>query len=126
MFNLPDYRGRFLRGVEDPDGVGGVPAPVPARDPDAAGRSGMAAGGSSAGAVGSVQEDELKRHDHNISGDVHSALPAGNEFIGIAAPAGNRPDGGQTYPDKYQNSISSVGGSETRPKNACVNFLIKL
>ena len=46
-FNLPDYRGRFLRGQDA--GAG--------RDPDAASREAASAGGNAGDLVGSVQED---------------------------------------------------------------------
>ena len=45
MFNLPDYRGRFLRGVDQGQG----------RDPDSAGRTAMNTGGNTGDNVGSVQ-----------------------------------------------------------------------
>jgi microcystin-dependent protein len=69
-FNVPDYRGRFLRGADDADGSGGTdPA---GRDPEAGTRVAMAAGGLPGGAVGSIQDDQLKSHTHalKLGGDV--------------------------------------------------------
>src|SRR5690606_10610092 len=54
-FNLPDYRGRFLRGL---DGTAG-------NDPDKASRTAMNSGGNTGNAVGSVQADEFKNHTHS-------------------------------------------------------------
>jgi microcystin-dependent protein len=66
-FNVPDYRGRFLRGV---DGVAG-------RDPDAASRTTMATGGNSGNNVGSVQSGAYASHTHiqdahNHTQDAHT------------------------------------------------------
>lgn len=103
-FNLPDLRGRFLRGV---DGGASV-------DPDAAGRTAMATGGNTGDAVGSVQDDQIKSHIHPITQFVISALNGAYFMSGNDAT----PQGGT------QNSVAA-GGSETRPKNAGVNFIIK-
>lgn len=53
-FNLPDYRGRFLRAV---DGAAG-------NDPDRATRSPMATGANSGNSVGSVQDSAFRDHTH--------------------------------------------------------------
>ena len=58
-FNVPDYRGRFLRGVDHECG----------RDPDCSSRSAMTEGGKAGARVGSVQEDELRKHEHLIQGN---------------------------------------------------------
>ncbi|MBP7950028.1 MAG: tail fiber protein [Verrucomicrobiales bacterium] len=71
-FNLPDYRGRFLRGVDDPDGTGGLEAA--GRDPDAAGRIAMATGGNVAGNVGSVQGDAFHNPRVSCASPMGSAL----------------------------------------------------
>jgi hypothetical protein len=102
-FNLPDYRGRFLRGV---DGVAG-------RDPDAASRSVMSTGGNSGNNVGSIQSDLIKNHKHPFKAAI------GNDPAGGNAGTGGPIDGNLTT----DNNID--GGSETRPINAYVNYIIK-
>ena len=120
-FNLPDYRGRFLRGVDDPDGAGGQPAA--GRDPDAAARTAMASGGNVAGAVGSVQGDEFKSHGHQLSRPLTQA--AGGQIFGGPGPTGARAPDQVNNPSVPEILAEAVGGSETRPKNAYVNYLIK-
>lgn len=100
-FHLPDLRGRFLRGL---DGGAG-------RSPDVLSRLSMNTGGNTGNKVGTVQEDEFKAHRHGIS---VSDNPGGSGRVEVA---GGSPQ--STY------SSGSAGGSETRPKNAAVNFIIK-
>lgn len=103
-FNLPDYRGRFLRGVDDPTNQD--PA---GRDPDASRREGDngARGGKD---VGSVQGDELKRHSHHFKGEA-------------GWPQTGR-DTACYRSDQGTITTSEVGGRETRPKNSYINFII--
>jgi microcystin-dependent protein len=104
-FNIPDYRGRFLRGV---DGLAG-------NDPDSATRTAMNTGGNTGNNVGSVQLDELKGHSH-----------AELYRVGLVQAGGST---AAHYMDAQSSTgvqTSVVGGSETRPKNAYTNFLIKL
>jgi microcystin-dependent protein len=105
-FNLPDLRGRFLRGRD-----GGA-----LRDPDSGTRTAMNTGGNTADNVGSVQVDAFKSHTHSI------AKANGNTCTGC----GNI----YTYLDSAQvvdnsNIIQSAGGNETRPVNAYVNWIVK-
>ncbi len=79
-FNVPDYRGRFLRGV---DGAAG-------RDPNSGGRSAMNAGGNSGNAVGSVQGGATTRPTANFTtvssgSHSHGMLSAGshNHSVGF-------------------------------------------
>ena len=112
-FNLPDYRGRFLRGV---DGEAG-------RDPQAAERAAPGANntGNSGNAVGSIQNDQFKRHDHaNGNGRYLSRVDGGNT---VHAPTDN--SAGELN-IRYGDPIAAKGGVETRPKNAYVIYLIKL
>ena len=105
-FHLPDYRGRFLRGVD-----GGT-----ARDPNAATRTAMAPGGNSGASVGTVQGSAVGQHEHNlfIRG---TASSTGSGLMAATASIAS------------SQSTSSTGsgiGSETRPINAAVNYIIKL
>jgi microcystin-dependent protein len=110
-FNLPDYRGRFLRGV---DGTAG-------RDLDAASRSTASPGGNSGDMVGSVQGDQLTSHGHSVSLGYNSV--AGNQYPFIAAIwSGELSHVVEPPSDNY---VGFAGGSETRPKNVNVNYIIK-
>ncbi|MCB9190636.1 MAG: tail fiber protein [Flavobacteriales bacterium] len=102
-FNVPDFRGRFLRGV---DGNAGL-------DPDKAQRTEMNLGGNSGNLVGSVQGDEFKSHTHSKT----LSLTGGGNAIGWQAEG---IDIGATI------ATNPSGGSETRPTNAYVNYIIKL
>jgi phage-related tail fiber protein len=55
-FQLPDYRGRFLRGVDDGQ----------KRDPDALARTAAAPGGNAGDAVGSIEGDANAPHVHPV------------------------------------------------------------
>lgn len=61
-FHLPDYRGRFLRGV---DGAAG-------NDPDSAIRTAMHPGGNSGNSVGSVQDHAHESHNHAQNSHNHT------------------------------------------------------
>ncbi|MGD1699486.1 phage tail protein [Dapis sp. BLCC M229] len=96
-YNLPDLRGRFLRGVDH--GVG--------RDPDAATRTASASGGITGDNVGSLQEDEFKEHTHKTQ-----EIIRGPGFSG-------------DYWSFNPSQTGPAGGKETRPKNIYVNWIIK-
>ncbi len=57
-FNLPDLQGRFLRGVDN--GAG--------NDPDSGGRTASKPGGHTGDNAGSLQPDNLAKHQHNAQG----------------------------------------------------------
>lgn len=61
-FNLPDFRGRFLRGV---DGGAG-------RDPDRASRTVSNTGGSTGDNVGSIQGNAFQTHTHTQNTHTHT------------------------------------------------------
>jgi len=105
-FNLPDLRGRFLRGV---DGAAG-------NDPDATTRTALNLGGNTGNNVGSYQSDELKAHNHDSFGFDY-AWRTGGALPGYSS--------GWNTPNNT-NLTSNSGGSETRPKNAYVIYIIKL
>lgn len=108
-FNLPDLRGQFLRGVS-----GAMPT-----DPEKGSRGPAATGGNAGNNVGSIQTDEFKSHSHVLSGT--------NWMRGSVAGSGVFNDG-QSQAKLYTNDppTSAAGGTETRPKNVYVNYIIKL
>lgn len=113
-FQLPDYRGRFLRGVDR--GAG--------RDPDAASRRppGDNNTGNPGDQVGSVQGDGVGQHEHTIG-----PLALGWSNIGNGSAHRIVTDDGPSWSgyDKTQRTQSG-GGKESRPINAYVNYIIKL
>jgi microcystin-dependent protein len=104
-FNLPDLRGRFLRGVDQGQG----------RDPDAAARTASANGGNVGDMVGSLEADEFKSH-------VHTLLHPPDYDVAVS---GSGLYNGGSYGSSLPSMTEAAGGSETRPVNAGVLFLIK-
>ena len=127
-FNLPDYRGRFLRGVDS----------ATARDPNAATRTAMATGGNAGDNVGSVQTSDFGSHDHTGATGVNSANHTHDMHLFQSSPGPSSNVIGDTSSIFSGDSITStgesvnhvhaipaVGGSETRPINAYVSYIIK-
>lgn len=104
---LPDLRGAFLRGVDINRGL----------DPDYASRTG---GGTSV-KVGSSQADEFEAHTHTFT-DNYYPLDSHNA-AGTGGDPAVRPVTSTLY--GAADTTSSEGGSETRPVNYAVIYLIK-
>ncbi len=108
-FNLPDYRGRFLRGVDN--GAG--------NDPDSGQRTAMKPGGNTAGSIGSVQIDSTKLPNAPFIVSAWNQGTAGDNSALLKAEVPG--------PGSRDNFPAVAGGDpETRPKNAYVNYIIKL
>lgn len=105
-FNVPDMRGRFARGVDAAAG----------NDPDAATRTASNAGGNTGDAVGSLQADDFKSHVH---GDPYAQGGVGALRANALDPASVSVVNSTSY------FTGSSGGSETRPKNVGVTYIIK-
>ncbi len=142
-FNVPDLRGRFLRGVDN----------GAARDPDAAGRTAMATGGNTGDNVGSIQADAFDSHNHTQNSHNHTQNShfhsISHDHSGFCAPTGDTSpsvDARQSYDAARRRTGPAVpnasgyttptniaqtatnqvsGGNETRPINAYVNYIIK-
>ena len=105
-FQLPDYRGEFLRGWDDGRGVD-------------AGRG-----------LGSAQADELKGHTHTnrdryFRENDSSLTGLTYEMAGGAAKGAS---GSDTDNDAFlylDTTTGSTGGAETRPRNIALNYCIK-
>jgi len=119
-FNVPDLRGRFLRGQDEDIG----------RDPDVAQRAASYPGGNAGDAVGSVQSDEFKSHVHDGTGThVHHwrgwrACESGSRNVRDRWYNEADPEEDVTMDDGAHNH-GPKGGNETRPVNAYVKFIIK-
>jgi microcystin-dependent protein len=97
-FALPDLRAYFIRGWDDSKGL------------------------DSGRAFGSIQSDDFKAHSHD-------ATISGQSAIGGTGSGINGSSSGSSYgvAGTISNiAISSVGGTETRPKNiallACIKY----
>lgn len=133
-FNLPDYRGRFLRGVDASHATAGW------RDPGADDRTAMANGGNAGNLVGSIQSSENLSHSHLDAGHGHHTLtgfanfnynafgPGSQGFESIYG-YGTTQNYFTTADDRVTQSaaasIQATGISESRPVNAYVNYIIK-
>ena len=102
-FLLPDYRGLFLRGVDQGTG----------RDPDAASRT--APPGGEAGGVGSTQADAFQNHQHHYN----ATNPASVSEEGNAAGTVTQTVLTAGLDDDARAS------QETRPTNVYVYFIIR-
>ena len=134
-FNVPDFRGYFLRGFDNGAGT----------DPEAAGRTALIAGGNSGDAIGSYQTSGVKAHHHYLNATTSSA---GNHSHSIGAYYGSNIAASSTNSDyclynadgSYIGTTTATAGAhthpvtgntdnntdlETRPKNAYVLYIIK-
>ena len=107
-FNVPDLRGRFLRGWSNGSG----------RDPDAAYRYGEYTGQTGGDKIGSIQGDQLRSHNHYIARTVVD----GNTDAWFDWYSGRASTDDGTWAGQYTDSH---GGNETRPINVSVNYIIK-
>ena len=116
-FNLPDMRGRFLRGV---DGVAG-------NDPDKTTRIASNSGGNIGNNIGSLQSDTIQAHNHNLLINVFISTYNGvNDATYLSGhTSGSDSFWAGTYNTANYVSIENKGGSETRPVNVYVNYIIK-
>jgi hypothetical protein len=133
-FNVPDYRGRFLRGV---DGTAN-------RDPDKAARTAPVAGATGIGnAVGSIQGNSTARPVNSFTTDTTGSHTHSNGNFGrlLQVSGGSNTtvpstDVTTTEPDlinsasmlsagAHSHFVSGGGDNETRPINANVDYIIK-
>ncbi|MCP4137461.1 MAG: hypothetical protein GY754_41220, partial [bacterium] len=70
LFNVPDLRGVFLRGVDRGSG----------KDPGAGSRVAIMSGGNTGNNVGSYQVDEFESHNHRVHGTNHGDTPEHTDY----------------------------------------------
>ena len=100
-FNLPDLRGQFIRGRAGGSG----------NDPDRTSRTDRGDGGVG-DLVGTKQGDEFKSHQHGLP------IYANNN-------AGPQAENADTSGGLHTAFSFSAGGSETRPTNVYMNYIIR-
>lgn len=100
-FNVPDHRGFFLRGTD----------PTPVRDPGP--RTAMGTGGNTGTLVNTVEAQDIVAHAHTIA------------TINGYGGSGTTNVAGAGAPNIAPISGNAAGGSETRPMNAAVTYIIK-
>ena len=115
-FNLPDLRGRFLRGRD-----GGA-----LRDPDSGTRTAMSTGGNTADNVGSLQVDGFKSHRHRLVSP-NAIENTMHLSAGYGIHANQLQVSGTVFTDTNAGGqvMENTGGNETRPVNAYVNWIVK-
>lgn len=106
MFQVPDYRGLFIRGL---DYIRSDEASHTFLDPL-----------STRPLDGTVQDDELGSHSHNLDRVLTFPSRAGYPAVAEQHQEGNPDDH-----SAYMPSTSSFGGAETRPKNVVALYCIK-
>jgi microcystin-dependent protein len=110
-FNLPDYRGQFLRGQDSGAGI----------DPDAADRTDRG-DGTLGDQVGTKQEHMYGEHNHTSPPHDHSL----NQSTGVSTGAntGYIAFAQTGLTGKTAAIINNNGGNETRPTNIYVEYRI--
>ena len=102
-FNLPDYRGQFLRGWDHGAGT----------DPNAATRTDAGDSSTTGDHVGTQQADGIKSHTHTTTAYGYQ----GSGSSDASSTSGSR---------NYANiTLAATGGDETRPTNINVMYCIK-
>jgi len=121
-FNVPDLRGRFIRGWN-------ANQTGEARDPDASaaiangGRKASMSGGDSGDKIGSLQFDDIKAHTHPEK-TVANSPPYNVQ---------GTTSGGYGWPNAVTDTTTGtmrltdgiLSGKETRPANVYLNYIIK-
>jgi hypothetical protein len=120
-FNVPDLRGRFVRGVD-----GDAPGHP---DPQATDRQPAQPGGASGNHVGSAQADAFQGHEHDYTSTVEGPEPAMPDpdpdpppvLVLVQLP--DQPTTG-IVPDTQGDGTPRIA-PETRPVNVALNFIIR-
>lgn len=106
-FNLPDLRGRFVRGQDDGTG----------RDPDASSRVAIQSGGNTGDAVGTLQSGQIQSHQHSTSIGANHADYGDGQGYGLI--------NNNAWALHASWTSNATGGSETRPVNVALRYYVK-
>ena len=105
-FRLPDYRGYFLRGLDNP----GTPEGLANRDPEGGTRR-----------VGSPQEHAFAEHSHSLIGGGKAPEIGELERFDVAFASGSARNNAAA---QAGHKTLLEGRKETRPMNVAVNWII--
>jgi microcystin-dependent protein len=105
-FNIPDFRGQFLRGWSHGDGNPTVEAD--ARHP-------LRKGGAAGNKVGSAQDHQFAAHNHGIRGGTPVAMLTPSDDMCATHPSS---------PQERGSAPMMQGGPETRPRNVYIMYCI--
>lgn len=96
-------------------------------DPDYASRTEATVGGNSAGGLGSIQDEDFKLHGHPYrhSSGTGASLETGGLVDDASGTLTNRIAFTGVPSSTAGQLIGGSGGSETRPKNSLINYIIK-
>jgi microcystin-dependent protein len=111
-FNIPDYRGAFLRGTDL--GAG--------KDPDVGERTGASGGTDKYDNVGSRQRSAVQDHEHIVP--VQATAAQGAPVQGLLTGSQQTQQTGGVYKDPAVDP-PIVSPNESRPANIAVNYIIK-
>jgi len=125
-FNVPDFRGRFLRGL---DGGAG-------RDPDAAGRTAMNPNGATGNNLGTVQAQATRKnalaltdpghvHSHRVPFSFGGAADGGGATTNLWSDQGGSPPHFGDVASASTGITLGNGDNETRPINANIVYAIR-
>jgi microcystin-dependent protein len=150
-FNLPDFRGLFMRGLNFSPVWGASTAgfsTVGGRDPDSGSRYAILSGGAPGNSIGAAQPDALQ--DHNMGAPPTPATGAASQYL--AAPrnaaihdagsgagfsgkqtnAGSFAANGAWGTDEFYRPMDGQRGAsvprvsnESRPQNRTINYIIR-
>ena len=118
-FNVPDLRGRFLRGWANGS----------TNDPDSGSRTFEASGGNYGDKVGSKQDDAFQGHWHSVVGQGSAVLATGTylaiKTYDITGVVNYNSDDRVRNPYTDGTHQTPRTSFETRPVNVYVNYIIK-
>lgn len=128
-FKLPDYQGRFLRGVDNQMG----------RDPNAATREAMGDSGATGDAPGTIQGYATARPkaadfttndpgNHRHQSPTTNGQAGGGYEVGVGSYTGydyGTQSGLTEVAGAHSHAVTGGGDAETRPVNAAVNWIIR-
>jgi microcystin-dependent protein len=122
-FNLPDLRGRFVRGVNSDALIDPTAEPPQPRDPGKSARTASQSGGNTGNRVGSVQRDAFQGHEHKYV----AVMEMGTAEPGPEPAYAPNPVAQVTTDDvpDTQDDGKPRTAQETRPINIYLNYIIR-